>query len=313
MARKLIIDLDPGIGDALATVLALQDPDIDLIALTATSGCVDGQMATKNLQAIVEQVDPPKWPRIGSPLVASLAPEHPAALNVADFSRLNGPHGLGDCRFEVADLHHRHESSKVLTDLVRGAPHEVTLLTLGPLTNVAAACERMPEFLAQLEDLVCLGGCMADGGDITAAAEFNMYVNPDAARAVFLSPESKTIVPLDVTSKVVLTFEHFNRLETATSRGANFLRQLLPYAFRAHHQFLGMEGLLIREAVALAAITRPQLFRTERLPVDVETRGELTRGATIFDRRRSAAAPNANVVTDVDVQGILDYVASLLM
>ena len=312
MAKKLIIDLDPGIGDAMAAVLALLDPGVDLLALTATAGCVSGEAATRNLQAVVEQLDPPKWPRIGSSADSAVPLEQPAALNVADFQCLNGPDGLGECRFNVADLHHRHESSKVLADLVRLSPHEVTLLTLGPLTNVAAACERMPDFLTLLENMVCLGGCIAEGGDITAAAEFNIFCNPDAARSVFQSLDSKTLVPLDVTNKPVLTFEQFNRLESAKSRGAIFLKQLLPYSFRAHHQFLGMEGMLIREAVALATITRPHLFRFERLPVDVESTGELTRGATVFDRRRTAGTPNINVVVDVDAQGVLDYVAALL-
>lgn len=314
MARKIIIDLDAGIGDAFAAVLALLDPALDVVALTATAGCVSGPIATDNLQAIIEQIDPPKWPRLGSASEGT-SPEHPANLAVADFGILNGPLGLGDCEFRVADLHHRHASSKLLADLVRTSPHEITILALGPLTNIAAACERMPEFLNLVEEVVCLGGSLCEGGDITAAAEFNMYLDPEAARTVFRSSESKTIVPLDVTSKVILTFEHFNRIAESNCCAGKFLAKLLPFSFRAHHQFLGMEGVLLREVTALAAISRPALFHTERMAVDIETRGELTRGATVFDRRRLVpqAPSNVSVATEVDAQGVLDYVMEVLL
>lgn len=312
MVRKLIIDLDPGIGDAMAVVLALLDPELDVVALTATPGCVPGQAATKNLQAIVDQLDPPKWPRVGAaPRIAS-DQESPAAPLCSEFNALNGPSGLGDCRFQTAELHHPHDASKLLVDMVRTYPHQITLLTLGPLGNVAAACERAPEFLSLLEGLVCLGGSVAEGGDVTAAAEFNIASNPEAARIVFRAPETKTLIPLDVTNRVILTFEHFNRLATASSRGAVFLAQLLPYSFRAHHQFFGVEGILLREVAALAAIAQPQLFRTQRMAVDVETRGELTRGMTVFDRRQFLVRDaTVNVATEVETQGVLDYVTRL--
>ncbi|HEY2251839.1 MAG TPA: nucleoside hydrolase, partial [Planctomycetaceae bacterium] len=137
MPRKLIIDLDPGIGDAVAAVLAMLDPEIDLLALTATAGIVSGEMATRNLHGIVASVDPPKWPRIGS------APPTTGLQRSADnpaLAALNGKTGMGDLEIFAPEPHHRHESSKVLLDMVRSHPQEVTLLTLGPLTNVAAAC-----------------------------------------------------------------------------------------------------------------------------------------------------------------------------
>src|SRR5579863_7203792 len=142
VARKLIIDLDPGIGDAVAAALAMVDPDFDVLALTATAGIVPGSIATRNLHAIVAQVDPPKWPRIGS---APVAPALERSTfhsvrneNKATLAALSGPAGLGDMELFVPELHHRHEAWKVLVDTVKANPHEVTLLTLGPLTNVAA-------------------------------------------------------------------------------------------------------------------------------------------------------------------------------
>ncbi len=311
MVRKLIIDLDPGIGDAVAAILAMLDPEIDLLALTASAGCVTGKVATRNLQGIVAQVDPPKWPRIGSteamPAVQSRGPSG------FPLEALNGPTGLGDLEIVAPELHHRHESSKLLIDVVRAHPYQVTLLTLGPLTNVAAACERAPDFLSLLGGMICLAGSVSAGGDVTAAAETNVYLDPASARSVLASPEAKTLVPLDTANAATITYENFNRIAVGSSRAARFIHQLLPYYFRAHHQFLGVEGIWLREVVALAAVVRPSLFRLQPLQVDVEVQGELTRGMTVFERRAHLSAKsNAAVALDVDAQGVVDYMTRLL-
>jgi len=311
VARKLIIDLDPGIGDAVAAVLAMLDPEIDLLALTATAGSVSGTLATRNLHGIVAQVDPPKWPRIGSADGAELASKNTSLR--PELESLNGSTGLGDLEIVAPELHPRHESSKVIIDIVRSNPYQVTLLSLGPLSNVAAACERVPDFLSLLRSLVCLGGSVTAGGDATASAEMNMFLDPEAARVVLGSPESKTLVPLDTTNPAILTFENFQRISAGSSRGTAFLNQILPFYFRAHHQFLGMEGIWLREVVALVAVVCPDLFRVQPLQVDVETHGELTRGMTVFERRQQFIGKcNATVALEVDTQGVVDYLTALL-
>ncbi|MGH7129511.1 MAG: nucleoside hydrolase, partial [Planctomycetaceae bacterium] len=211
MEQKVIIDADPGIGDALAILAALLDPQLDVLAVTATAGCVPARQATQNVQAIIELLDPPKWPRLGeadAELSRFIEDLHFATASVAD---LNGPAGLGNCNFSGADLHNRRESTKLMIDVVRSHPDEVTLLTLGPLTNVEVACERAPDFMDLLGRLVCLGGSISAGGDVTAAAEFNLYAHPAAARHILLSPATKTLVPLDVSHQAIFTFEHYNR------------------------------------------------------------------------------------------------------
>jgi inosine-uridine nucleoside N-ribohydrolase len=181
------------------------------------------------------------------------------------------------------------------------------------LTNAAIAAERAPEFLSSLIGLVCLGGAVGVGGDATAAAEFNIHCNPQAARDVLLSPATKTLVPLDVSNRVTLTLEQLSGCLKRSTRTGELLHRLLPYAFRAQHQFLGVEALPVRELVAVAAVSRPQLFKSQRMVVDVETRGELTRGVTVVDRRRyPELQPNIDVLTDVDVQGVLDYLDECL-
>lgn len=315
MAHKIIIDTDPGIGDAIALAIALLDPDFDVLGLTATAGCVSGAAATRNVQAIIEHLDPPKWPRIGSSdgQVASTFGTDKGAESIT-LTDLNGPSGLGDWEFRLADLHHRHESAKIMIDIARSAPNEVTLLTLGPLTNLELAMERAPDFLQLLKGVVIFGGAVSCGGDVTAAAEFNMFGNPEAARVVLSSPATKTLVPLDICQRAVLTFEQFDRVNPKDdSPTAQLLEQLLPFAFRAHHQFLGTEGVALNELVALAAISHPRLFEAEPMAVDVETAGELTTGMTVADRRGIPNwQTNIDVMTDVDAQGVLDYFARVL-
>lgn len=317
MPQKLIIDADPGIGDALAIALAVLDPDLDVIALTAVGGNVSAVQAGRNLQSVIEALDPPKWPRIGVADSGQRLQE--AEVDVADAPGwlqrqrcLNGPEGLGDWKPNIADLHHPKDADKLMTELARQHPQEIVLLTLGPLTNLALACDRDTEFLSRLKGVVCLAGAVTAPGDITPAAEFNVAHHPEAARLVLRFPATKMLVPLDVSQRAILTFEQFDRLNlTDDTRCGHLLRQLLPFALRAHHQHLGVEGIWLPELTALAAVARPKLFQHVTLAVDVETEGKLTRGMTVFDRRpKPAWRDNIDVVTEVDTQGVLDYLTS---
>lgn len=318
MPQKLIIDADPGIGDALAIAVALADPELDVIALTAVGGAVSAVQAGRNLQAIIEAIDPPKWPRIGQAEAAQRMVEAESVATSPDWQNqqrlLNGTDGLGDLSVGVADLHHPRDAAKLMTELAREFPDEITLLTLGPLSNVALAADRDAGFLASLRSLVCLAGTVVGDGDVTAAAEFNVYHHPEAARVVLKSPMMKSIVPRDVSQKVMLTFDQLDRLGlTESTRCGCLLKQLLPFALRAHRQHLGIEGIWLAELTALAAVSHPRLFKRTTLSVDVETEGQLTRGMTIFDRRqRPAWHKNVDVLLDVEPQGVVDYFVQTL-
>jgi inosine-uridine nucleoside N-ribohydrolase len=306
LPQKLVIDADPGIGDALAITLALLDPEVDVVGITPTAGCVSGEQASRNLYALVGLLDPPKWPRMAWAHSPAAIIESQGGPN---WQILNGPSGLGDLASPVAEPHQRHEPAKQLIDLIRSHPHELTLLTLGPLTNVELAQERCPELLSLLKGLVILGGSVTASGNVTAAAEFNMYADPEAARTIVNSPSTKTLVPLEVTNRVTLSFSQFDRLSMDShTRLERILHGLIPFALRAHHEHLGMELLPIPEVVALVSIVRPELFERQSLPVDVETRGPLTRGMTVCDRRRaSRSQANLDVLHGVDPQGVVDY------
>lgn len=302
MARKVILDVDPGIDDAVAVVMALFDPRLEVVALTATAGNVRADLATRNLQILIDQLDPPRLPRLG----AAVEPEFGLP---ATSTHIFGEDGLGNTDFPVAEHHQRHPSEKVLVEEVRLAPEEVTLLALGPLTNAALAMRRDPEWASQIGQIVVMGGALHAPGNVTAAAEFNIFCNPIAARTVFQSKTTKSLVPLDVTEQVVMTFDLFDQLPDESSRAGRFLRRILPFAFRSHRQVLGLEGIHLHDAVALAAMLHPELFTWSELPVDVEVSGELTTGATVFDRRRtSSARANMAVAVDVDSAAVMDVI-----
>ena len=309
-----MIDADPGVGDAIAIALAMLDPDVDLLAVTATAGCVSGSIASRNLQAVVELIDPDKWPRIGASDADLPLPGGELIPGFLDPVLLNGRMGLGDNPVSVAELHKRHESVKLLNELVRQYPQEVTLLTLGPLTNVLAAQERDTEFLSLLRGLVCLGGSVAVGGDATAAAEFNIFANPEAAQSVLRYPTTKTLVPLDAAQQATLTYEQFERLsDIGIGRAGKAVLHWLQFGLRAAHEHLGSEAFALREIVALAAVSHDRLVQTQPMAIDVETQTGLCRGATVFDRRPSRRwRPNIDVVESVDSRGVLDYFGHML-
>ena len=314
MPSKLMIDADPGIGDALAVALALLDPDVDLLGVTATAGCVSGSTSTRNLQAVIELIDPAKWPRLGASESPVPLPGGEMIPGFVDPVLLNGRNGLGDSAIAVAELHKPHDAVKLLIELVRQHPQEVTLLTLGPLTNVLAAQERDPEFLSLLRELVCFGGSIAVGGHATAAAEFNIFADPEAARAVLKSPATKTLVPLDAAQQLVLNYDQFARLsDVGIGRAGKAVLEWLQFGLRASHEHLGNEGLSLSEVVALAAVSQGRLVHTSSMAVDVETQTGLCRGVTVFDRRASRHwRDNIDVVDEIDVQGLMDYFGRLL-
>ncbi len=302
ITKKVILDVDPGIDDAIALTMALFDPQLEVVAVTATGGNVPPDQATRNVQAIIEQLDPPRWPRIG---LASM-PDDGLPANRTD---IFGGDGLGNSNFTVAELHHRHPAEKVLCDEVHAAPEEITIIALGPLTNICRAFQRDPKLQSSIGQIVIQGGAFGGLGDITPAAEFNIYSDPVAARMVFRSPTTKTLVPLDVTRQVVFTYDLLDQLPDDTSRAGRFLRKLLPFLFRSHRQALGVEGIQLHDVVALVAALHPELFEIEMTAGDVETRGELTLGATVFDRRRRAEwRPNLALATGIDTAGVADCI-----
>lgn len=302
MARKVIIDCDPGIDDAVALAMALFDPRLEVVAVTAVAGNVTADLATRNVQAIIEQLDPPKYPRMG----AATASETGAGT---DARHIHGDDGLGNANLVCSTLVRQHPSEKIIADEIRAAPNQVTLLCLGPLTNVARAFQREPGLIEMVGQVVMMGGAVNCIGNITPTAEFNIYCDPESARTVFRAPLTKTLVPLDVTSRIALEFGFVNELPPETTKTGRLLHKLLPYLCRVYRQQLGMELFHLHDAVAVVALTNPELFEMVEMVGDVECSGELTTGTTVFDRRITYRGPrNMDVAKEVDVAAVTDCI-----
>ena len=307
--QKIVIDADPGIGDAFAVLTALVDPSLDVLALTATGGSVSGRQATRNLQYLTDLVDPLKHPRVGQCEVPAAA-GRPTADEIPTRHSFFGPSGLGDVVVSTPDLHNRRESAKLLVDLVQEFPHEIRVLTLGPLTNIAAACDLDPEFPTLVDSIVCLGGADRTSGDVSPVAEFNIWADPEAAAAVISLPTTTVLVPLDISTLPVLTFEDVDLLSGLIEGTTNgeVLSSLLQFSIRAHRQDLGCEGISLHSVAALVVAAKAEPFSVEAVYADVETAGDLTRGMTVVDRRSGfSGQTNVDLVSAIDEHGVVDY------
>jgi len=309
---KLIIDADPGIGDAIAIIIAALDPEIDLLAVTACAGVVSGEQANRNLQTIFNRLELAKHPRIG--FCAEESEELIPTLQDVATTILHGENGLGNCPVTAAPRATPKQSTKVLVDAVRDNPGEVTLLTLGPLTNLKLASNSSPGFFQDLGNLICLGGSITTGGNITAAAEGNFYADAQSAKSVMESSAHKILVPLDVSSQLFLNYSELDRLpRTDHSAITQLFDQLLPYSLRVSRRHLGQEGIPFHEIAAICAVTRPQIFSRRLMSMEVETQGKLTKGMTLFDQRNLRNQDsNIEVVTEIDTRAAIDYFTGVL-
>jgi inosine-uridine nucleoside N-ribohydrolase len=304
MARKVILLADPGIDTAFAIALALHDPELDVLGLAATAGNVSADIATRNVHILVEQFDPARWPRLG----AALSVEYET-----DGTRLHGPGGLGGLTFPCAELHHVHPSDKLISDLVRHDPKEITVVTMGPLTVLARALDRDPELPALLQRIICLGGAWHEPGNASAVAEFHFFCDPPAARKVLRCRTPITLIPLDMARKLLFSPTDLLELPAPESSTSRFLRQIVPFGIGATSSMYGIEGFHLKDVLGLVPLVLPGALSTRPMAVDVEIRGELTRGMSVIDARpQPAESANVELAVGVDVQAVRDYVHRVL-
>jgi inosine-uridine nucleoside N-ribohydrolase len=304
MAQKVLIIADPGIDTAFAVALALHDPLLDVIGLVASAGNIPADRATQNVHLLINAIDPPKWPRLGAAL--------PVEYEI-DGTKLHGPSGLGDVELPPVSLHQPTPGDKIIVDLIREYAHEVTVIVLGPGTVLAAAFDRDPELPELIDRIVFLGGAWRVPGNATAAAEFHFYCDAAGARKILRSRTPTTQIPLDTARKLIFSPTDLLELPSPDSATCMFLRKIVPYGIRASSNMYGIEGFHLKDVLGVAAVSRPDWFTAEPIYVDVEVRGELTRGMSIFDTRPTPAAPpNVDLVTNVDIVGVRDYIQSTL-
>ena len=275
--KRILLDTDPGIDDSLAILLALASPEISLEGLSIVHGNCSLEQATINALSILELANATHIPvAVGCelPLVqpSLLAPE------------THGNTGLGYAKLsEPRTQPTRRHGCDFLIEQIMSAPGEVTLVAIGPLTNVALAIRHEPRIAQSLKELIIMGGAIRHEGNTTALADFNTYADPHAAHIVYHAGIPTTLVPLDVTYQCVLTQGDVDRLLRLDSPLTRFIADATRFYMEFHDEYQGVQGCVINDPLALALTFAPELCEYQDLPVDVDISGGVSLGKTIGD------------------------------
>ncbi|MBZ5655627.1 MAG: nucleoside hydrolase [Acidobacteriia bacterium] len=271
---RVIIDTDPGVDDALALLLAMRSPELKIEAITPVAGNVPLELTLPNALRMVEIAG-----RTDIPVAAGA--KAPLMRRLVTASYAHGENGLGGAVFpEPTTKAAATPAPELIRQIVRQYPGEVTLITIGPLTNIATALNSDAELVGMIRGLVMMGGSLS-GGNITPAAEFNMYVDPEAARIVFQSGIPITMVGLDVTRKTSLTDEHVQVLEGARNPVSQAAAKIGRNAINHNREGGYLVGPNMHDSLAVAGFLDPSILTLQDYYVDVETTGELSAGATL--------------------------------
>ncbi len=303
MRRKIIIDTDPGQDDAAAIMLALASPDeMEILGLCAVAGNVPLKLTSRNIRIICElchRIDIPVYEGAERPLVRKPV----TAEYIHGSSGLDGP-VLEEPTMEVQK---QHAVDFIIETLLREPVGAVTLCTLGALTNVALALQKAPQIAARVRELVMMGGGFFEGGNITPAAEFNIYVDPQAADIVLRSGMPIVMMPLDVTHKLLTTKARVGRIREIGTRPAIAMAQMLEFFERFDIQKYGSDGGPLHDPTVIAYLIKPELFQGRDCNVEIEVNSELTLGMTVVDWWRVTERPaNVRVMRDVDANGFFE-------
>lgn len=299
--KRILIDTDPGIDDAAAILLALASPELQLEGLSVVHGNCSVDQGLINALSILELAKATQVPVARGcerPLVqpSLLAPETHGETGLG-YAQLPPPHT------KPVDQH----ACDFLIERVLAAPGEITLVAIGPLTNLALALRKEPRFAAAVKELLIMGGAIRHEGNTTPLAEFNTYVDPHAAHIVFHSGIPITLVPLDVTYQCILTEAHLQQLDPIPSPIPVFLRQATRFYMEFHDEYQAIEGCVINDPLALALTFQPDLCTYEELYVDVDISGGVCLGKTFADFYHMTGKPaNMKVALGVRADAFLD-------
>jgi purine nucleosidase len=318
---RLILDVDTGIDDSLALLYAAASPEVDLVAVTCVAGNVDARQVAVNTLAVLELAG-------RGDVEVALGRETPLVRPLETTPETHGPRGLGYAELPppARSLSNRN-AVDLLIEEARRSRGELTLVTLGPLTNLAIAVLREPDLPRLFRRYVLMGGAYRSPGNTAPTTEWNIHSDPDAAKVCFTAWADAAVRPtalgLDVTERAKLTPDHMAALahragslpdprldETQGSVASNpvvrFLADALRFYMEFHSRYDGFYGAFIHDPLAVAAALDPALIRTEAVPVDVELGGTLTTGETVTDWRRVWGKPaNVDVAVEADAEEFL--------
>ncbi len=300
MTRKIIIDTDPGQDDAVAILLALASPeDVEVLGITAVAGNVPLPLTEKNARIVCELAGKPET-RVFAGCDAPLARKLVTAEHVHGKTGLDGPQ-LADPTMPLQPQH----AVDFIIETVRSHPEKtITLCPLGPLTNVATALQRAPDIAPRLQEIVLMGGAYFEVGNITPAAEFNIFVDPEAADIVFRAGVPLVVMPLDVTHKALTTAPHVQGFRDMGTEPGRMVAEWTDFFERFDKEKYGSAGAPLHDPCVIAYLIRPALFKGRHINVEIELTGTYTTGMTVADWWRvSGRAPNAMFMGDIDAEG----------
>jgi uridine nucleosidase len=306
MAKKIIIDTDPGVDDAMAILLALKSPEIEVVGLTTIFGNVYTDQATQNALRLVELAGRPDISVVAGAALPLVAPLD----SVADF--VHGADGLGNIDLPFpAGRPLDTPAAQFIVETVLARPGQITLVPIGPLTNLALALALEPRLPEKVAEVVLMGGAATVNGNVNPAAEANIIHDPHAADVVFNAGWPVTMVGLDVTLQTVMTDDYLGSLISTGSAAGEFVYDISRFYRDFHHDLFGLAGTHTHDPSAIAYVIDPSLFTVERGPVRVITEG-LAAGQTLFDQRQQWSEPNlwsdrpaVNVCLGVDSERLL--------
>ncbi|XP_027361432.1 probable uridine nucleosidase 2 [Abrus precatorius] len=314
--KKIIIDTDPGIDDAMAIFLALRSPEIQVIGLTTIYGNVYTTLATRNALHLLEVAGRTDIPVAeGSHVTLTKG----AKLRIADF--VHGADGLGNQNFPPPKGKPLEESAATfLVNQAKANPGKVTVVALGPLTNIALAIQMDPEFTKNIEQIVLLGGAFAVNGNVNPASEANIFGDPDAADIVFTSGADVLAVGINVTHQVVLTSSDREKLASSNGKFAQYLTKILDVYFSYHHEAYNTKGVYLHDPATLLVAIDPSLVTCMEGIVRVQTSG-ITRGLTMLYNKQKrfgeinewSNKPTVKVAVTVDAPRVVKLVMDRLM
>ncbi len=292
-ATPVLLDVDPGIDDALAILLALSSPELSLEGITVVAGNVEVDVGLRNAHQILELAGPSEIP-------VARGAEAPLVGRLVTSRHVHGDNGLGNVELPApSGVPYAGTATDLIVSKIREHAGRITLVPVGPLTNIAIVLKQHPELASDIKEIVLMGGSLS-GGNITPAAEFNVYNDPEAAEMVFHSGVPIVMVGLDVTEKTILGADRLRSVHRTTSA----ISQLVWSFTEFHLNDRGADGIMMHDPLAVGVVVDPTFVETQCLHVGVETKGEKTRGETVARRELT---PNAKVCVEVDSERFLNF------
>ena len=306
--RNIIIDTDPGQDDAIAILLALASPELNVLGITAVAGNVPLNLTQENARIVCELAGFPET-------LVFAGCDTPLSRKLVTAEHVHGKTGLDGPQLDAPQmpLQDTHAVDWIIETCRAAQAKSITLCPLGPLTNIATALTRAPDIKDAIEEIVLMGGAYFAVGNITPAAEFNIYVDPEAAKIVFDAGLPLTVMPLDMTHKALTTKPRIDKFRQMGTTVGTMTAAWTDFFERFDMEKYGSEGAPLHDPTVIAYLIKPDLFTGRQINVEIETQSDLTLGMTVADWWGvTDRAPNCMFMGDLDAEGFYALLAERL-